>query len=113
MKLQEIHRLLPGDDGRKLCQAFGGTRVFIPRGYSDDHPLVELLGVEAATRLIRRFGGTQQSIPMAKSNRKRDEAIRNDWMDGMTKRKIALKYGLSERSVHRICWARISRTDKC
>ena len=117
--IEELRRLVGPERWGSLTKRCGGTRLCVPRTYKDDHPLVQLLGRDVTARLIRRFGGMKISIPKGRNKardearKKRDDMIRRDWMAGLSKAKIARKYGLHERTVHRICWTRLSHTGKC
>lgn len=112
MKLSDQIRELVGPEAAELLsERYGGSRVCVPQIFRDDHPLVKLLGSEAAASLIRRYGGTKIHIAMGHQEirEERNNMIRRDWMDGLKVPQIARKYFLSERTIWRICWARMRR----
>lgn len=54
-----------------LCQAFGGTKIYVPARIAPNHPIAEAVGVKAATRLAEHYYGTQIDLPKAHVRRQR------------------------------------------
>ncbi len=67
--------------------------------------LVQVLGVENTVRLLEVFGGSQLYIPRLETLTKgecRNFMICTDFMNGMSYRAVANKYGLSEMAIRKI-----------
>lgn len=66
--------------------------------------LVEIVGESKAEIIIDTFGGSYIYIPMKKtlSKEDRDIQIYNDFLSGLSFRKIALKYNVSENTARKI-----------
>ncbi len=77
-----------------LIQAFGGTRLYVPKSPNQASPLVQAIGREAALALAAAHGGEELSIPIA-----RHWQIRCLKQKGMSYRQIALKLGVTEITV--------------
>lgn len=67
--LDEIARIAGDDAARKVAEAYGGTRVYIPPIPGPDHWLTRLVGQDAANRIGDRFtggfAGARVDIPLA------------------------------------------------
>ncbi|MCX9146599.1 hypothetical protein [Erythrobacter sp. WG] len=67
--LDDIARLAGEDAARKVAEAVGGTRVYIPPVPGPDHWLSKLVGLEAARKIgdhfTGGFAGTPLEIPLA------------------------------------------------
>jgi len=81
----------------RLCQALGGTRLYVPYKLPDGHDLVAAIGREAAERLSRAFAPALISLPLARRERALFYRAR-----GLSNARIALKLGLTERGVSRL-----------
>jgi len=81
----------------KLCEALGGTRVYIPVTISDDHPIAQAIGSEAAERLRRYFYRDTIRIPLG-----RDERALHYRANGLSMAKIARKLGMTENSISKM-----------
>ena len=111
---QEIVRVIGKDDALALARERGGSAVSLPTNLPADHWLCDLIGQDRAKALCDRFSGgcTSEYImiplgPYAGMNLIRENAIA-DIRDGMLSfQKIALKHGVTTRSVSR--WARSIR----
>ena len=66
--------------------------------------LVEIVGDDTALKLMKTFGGMSVYIPQLKNfeREKRNEQIYNDFLSGMSIRKIALKYKVAEATIRKI-----------
>lgn len=67
--------------------------------------LVQVLGVGNTVRLLEVFGGSQLYIPRLETLTKsecRNSMICTDFMNGMSYRAVANKYGLSEMAIRKI-----------
>ena len=98
-----------------LAHAFGGRRVFVPRGLSRSgkYPFVKGLRAQGATpgdieALVGVFGGEHIDVPLgpfvglhAAQGRRREE-VRRRLAAGEKRSEIAAACGTTERSVYRI-----------
>ncbi len=103
--LQEIAELIGLPATLKLVKAYGGTRLYVPKRFDPDHPIVKLIGHELAARLFERFGGQDQfDVPKAMIAVKaaRDATIRAQRRDGYTHARLAVLHGITERQVRNI-----------
>ncbi|MBF0368569.1 MAG: hypothetical protein HQL52_03840 [Magnetococcales bacterium] len=91
---------LPG--ALKMIKKYKGTRLFIPKKFSAQHALAELLGIEQARRLGKRFGGEVLMIPQAKKAFRtiRNRKIVRRYDEGVPVRRLAVEYDLTERSIY-------------
>ena len=103
--LQEIAEMIGLPATLKLVEAYGGVRLYIPKRYDPDHPLVKLIGHAHAARLCETYGGEMHfDIPraVAATRAARDARIRNDRSMRATHRELALRYMLTERQIRNI-----------
>lgn len=90
---------------RKLRDAFGGIRLYIPRQPPRSHRLAHALGFDTARRLGELFGGETIVLPRGKSaaERARDrQAILKLRDEGQPPAAIARALGCTERWVYRV-----------
>jgi hypothetical protein len=104
--LQKIEAQIGMDKTLLLVDAYGGTRLYVPKlRLADDHPLVVLLGTDAAAKLQKLFGGDVHfDLTRAKSVRRLRQnteirRLRNE----LSVRDLALKFNLNERTIRKIC----------
>lgn len=108
MALKSHLRAILGEEGFvQFCQAFGGTRVYVPHGPGDDSEIVAAIGRERADKLSRAFAPDTIRVPLAK--RERGLFYRTQ---GLSNAKIALKLGMTEPSVNRMFAAEDNLPDK-
>lgn len=89
----------------KLVERYGGVRIYVPQTVPPAHPLVDLLGRDAAERLACAFGGDEHfDVPrcVLAARRVRDTVLVADFLSGLSHRQLALKYQLTERGVRKI-----------
>jgi Mor family transcriptional regulator len=99
--LTQILEIVPAEQGNKIIEAYGGTRV---RFRSILGPLAELIGRESAEALARYFGDEFVTLPVARNQKMetRNAGIKRDRESGLTVNQIALKYRLTRRTVFRV-----------
>lgn len=100
--LQEIAYLIGLAATLKLVEAYGGVRLYVPKRFDPDHPLVKLIGHANAAKLVECYGGDEHfDIPRAAAATRaaRNALIREERLRGATRREIALRYGLTERQI--------------
>lgn len=77
-----------------LCQAFGGTRLYVPYKLPDDHDLVVEIGRAAAERLSRAFAPAWLRVPLAR----RERALHYRGL-GWSNARIARALGITDNGV--------------
>ena len=93
----------------KLCEAFGGTEIYVPMRVGPDHPVARCVGAEAARGIARAFGagrsGARIDVPKADdlSRAGRNRAIATAAAAGASKQALARLHGLTTRWVRAIC----------
>jgi Mor family transcriptional regulator len=103
--LQEIAELIGLQATLVLVKSYGGTRLYVPKRFDSDHPIVKLIGHEQAARFFEKFGGQDQfDFPKGEIAVKaaRDKQIRGQRADGATHARLAVTHGLSERQIRNI-----------
>ena len=100
----ELLEMLGPEGLRRLSEARGGRRAYIPRRPRDLHWLVLAVGREAADKLAWRCGGDRIEIPKPPmpGGEGRDERIRRLRALGWSAAAIAEDAGISRRQVYRI-----------
>jgi hypothetical protein len=89
---------LLGEEGLvKFCQAFGGTRLYIPHKMSDEHEIVQVVGRELADKLNRRMAPCNIRVPLAR--RERALFYRRQ---GLSDARIARQLGITENGVGKL-----------
>ena len=100
---EELLEALGAEGLRKLAEARGGRRAYVPHEPRDSHWLVRALGREAAGRLAWRYGGCRIEVPRLDATRsERDERIRELRARGWSTDRIAAEVSLSGRWVREI-----------
>jgi len=97
-----------------LCAVYGGVQISTHPRPKEDHPLVRLLGMDAAVKLARAV--RQKPIPgtdglgrfwVPKADSVQRAAIHKQVVDavraGMSKRQAALRFRITSRWVREIC----------
>ncbi|HRW61250.1 MAG TPA: helix-turn-helix domain-containing protein [Defluviicoccus sp.] len=88
---------------QRLFAAAGGIRIWVPEEPRPSHVLAQLVGLDDARAIAKAIGSGPLSVPKPESIRRQDIpqqviALRRD---GLSVPQIALKLGISERSVYR------------
>lgn len=92
-------RALLGDEGLvHFCQAFGGTRAYIPFKLDDDHEIVAAVGRELADKLSRRMAPATIRVPLAR----RERALWYRDREKLSNAVIARKLGITETGVEKL-----------
>lgn len=55
----------------RLCEALGGTKIYVPRMIGHNHPIAAAIGIKAAALLAEHYYGTQIDLPKAHARRAR------------------------------------------
>ncbi|WP_370052431.1 Mor transcription activator family protein [Neptunomonas sp.] len=87
-----------------LYENFSGHRLYIPTKATEEHRFSYFLNESEFSKLSQVYGGSFIDIPVCLTvkNRKRDQIIFFEFMDGDSMSDIAHRFGLSERQVRRI-----------
>lgn len=93
----ELETLIGEEGIVRLAEAFGGTRLFIPATMSSAHDIAKAIGIEAATKLSKRFAPDVISVPLA-----REARARHYRAAGRSNAQIARALGISVSGVERL-----------
>lgn len=103
--LQEIAALVGLPATLALVRAYGGTRLYVPKRFDPNHPIVKYVGHEAAAKLVASYGGLEHfDLPKGDIAVKaaRDKQIRAKRAGGTTHARLAVEFGLTERQIRNI-----------
>ncbi|WP_142850972.1 helix-turn-helix domain-containing protein [Telmatospirillum sp. J64-1] len=88
------------DVANAVVKHFGGTRIYVPAGLTEGHPLL-VLGREMALQLIAHYAGNSIDVPALRSQGRR--ALVADLLQrGWSKARIARAAGITEQRVYQI-----------
>lgn len=103
----ELYDLISAECGdaiaQKLLAAAGGIRVWVPEEPRPAHELSQLVGLDAARAIAKAIGSGPLAVPKPESIRRQDipNQVADMRRNGLSVPQIALKLGISERSVYR------------
>ena len=103
--LRDIAALIGLPATMTLVRVYGGTRLYVPKRFDQEHPLTKLLGHESALILIDHYGGDEHfDIPIATAHVRalRNGKIRRDRQMGATHRELARRNTMTERQIRNI-----------
>lgn len=89
----------------RIVEHYGGVRLYVPVEIEADHPIAQMIGLDAARKLAAEYGGQDHfDIPRAAAALRavRARQIRADRATGMTHRALARKYHLTERWIRHV-----------
>lgn len=99
-RIERLVAIIGPDAALALCEARGGTAIYIPHPpITPEHQLARLIGVEATMRLAasaEAHAGDMLKVPLGRDWR---IAIYRD--AGLSHARIALLLGIDENTVHR------------
>lgn len=96
-ELSHLTELLGESATVALIEAYGGTRLTVPRRADGDVALRAALGDAAFLKLVQYFGGSVLTVPLARSWRARIYR-----QNGMTFAQIARACGVTESAVYKM-----------
>lgn len=102
--LAEIAEVAGTGAALSLVAAHGGQRIYIPASMGDGHPLVRLLGRDAADALAGRFGPAALDVPRfsaSTTRRRAADAVRLR-AEGKSANAVARQLGTTRRHVFRL-----------
>lgn len=107
-RLQEIVGLIGLQATMRLVERFGGLRIYIPAVATPEHPIAELIGLDAFGKLCEEYSadghGLRFELPNARRalNAVRNAQIRDEFAASKSVRELAAEHRLTERHVTRI-----------
>lgn len=69
--MDELAQVIGGEAVMRLCQALGGSSLYVPRVIGHNHPIAAAIGMKAAAVLAEYYFGVQLSLPKAHARRER------------------------------------------
>jgi hypothetical protein len=99
----EMLDVITRDQLRRLQTRYAGGRMYIPRCPTKAHPIARLIGLSAAKKLSAEFSGHPILITRSLLVRQRNSAIRDERGWGLPPAVVARRYGLTARTVRKIC----------
>lgn len=92
----ELLGLLGAESFLRLAEAYGGTRLYVPRS-GDTTEIAKQLGATAARKLGDRYAGTYIRVPLAREHRARQYR-----KNGQSNAEIARRLGMTETGVDKL-----------
>lgn len=80
-----------------LVEAFGGTRLYVPRRISADHEIAQAIGEPAAKLLSDRVAPDVLRVPLARELRARHYRA-----EGLSDAQVARRLGITETGVEKL-----------
>lgn len=103
--LQDLVALVGHQPTIELVRAWGGRRLKVPATIAEDHPLVFVVGWEAARKLSHAYGGADALDLPAERNHLidlRNQAIAAGFAQRRSITWLSNEYGVSRRQVNSI-----------
>lgn len=101
-----IARLIKVENALNLIEAFGGTKIFIPRrqALNVNTELAQVIGLSKLQMLADQLGNETIEIPMGTpiTVAMRNRAIRKDYAAKMTKPQLARKFSVTLRTIRSV-----------
>jgi len=96
---EDLREAVGEEATRKLVEAFGGARLYVPLSTASAEELNRVIGAVAAAQLVRTFGGDRVEVPRPPSRRARIHELRRR---GLSIDAIALEAGCTRRRVFQV-----------
>lgn len=99
--MRELTEHIGESGARALVRNFRGQRLYIPKHVKEDHPFVEILGIEAYKNLSFALGGGYITVPLCKAitNHFRNQEIQSHRKQGWSFSSLISHYDLSVSSL--------------
>ena len=90
--------------GMALCATMSSGHMYVPIRLKPDHPLIDIIGQNAAEKLVCKYGGLTIRIPQcsAMQRAKRNEEIRRLADDGIKLVEISRRFGMTPQAIRYI-----------
>ena len=99
-ELTILETVIGEDAARRLAEAFGGRRLYVPKSPAADHRITKAIGADAARALAAEFGGSAPlDVPMLSARKAR--IVELDGL-GWSRARIAGDVGVTERWVYQV-----------
>lgn len=92
-----LQAILGMDGYIALCDALGGTRLYVPFQFGDEHAVIGAIGRNLADKLSRAMAPATIRVPLAR--RERALHLRKQ---GLSDARIAVKLGMTENGVGKL-----------
>jgi DNA-binding NarL/FixJ family response regulator len=99
----ELYGLIGLEGVRLIQQRYHGQRVYIPRQFPSDHPMVKILGEETAKKLSEKHPATMLTVTRSLLLKERNQTIITQRRQGQQPGQVARRFGLTARTVRKIC----------
>lgn len=90
----ELRTILGEDAFVRLCQEFGGTRLYVPLIVRDENAIVRAIGLAPARKLTHALAASTIRVPLARAER-----AAHYRRNGLSNGRIARKLGITESGV--------------
>jgi len=99
--LRQLIRVMGQDAALQLVDQFGGTQLVVPKRFTPDHMLVDVVGLEAFGALVSQYGTEVLELPKndAVVMQLRHHRVRELREQGLTHSEIAIKTRYTRRWV--------------
>jgi len=94
---RQLQAILGQEGFVHLCQALGGTRLYVPHAFRADHDLVGAVGQDLADKLSRAMAPATIRVPLGR----RERALHYRG-EGLSDARIAVKLGMTENGVGKL-----------
>lgn len=101
--LEDIGAVIGYTATASLVDWFGGGNLYIPESIAENHPIAQVIGMPAATRLAREWGGETLWLPLGyqREQDRRDRMIALLLASGVGSKGVAAVAGMSESHVQK------------
>jgi hypothetical protein len=91
-------------DALELVRGWGGRTLAVPVKVTPAHPLALRLGLVAAERLVKAFGGVRLQLPAERDAllAERNAAIAREVDSGRSRTAVAHEFGLSRQAIDKV-----------
>lgn len=101
--LEDIGAILGYSATASLVDWFGGGNLYIPAEINENHPIAQVIGMPAATRLVREWGGETLWLPLGyqREQDRRDRMIALLLAAGVGSKAVSNVAGMSESHIQK------------
>ena len=87
--------------GMALCATMNSGHMYVPIRLKPDHPLIGIIGQQAAEKLVSKYGGLTIRIPQcsAMQRAKRNDEIKVLAAEGVKVGDIARRFGMTAQAI--------------